>query len=145
MRVLTSTLVAAGILAGLIGAVVGYRAVTATPDQKPASLLEQVHQAAPAVKPRVRLLPCERGWTQRGKACVKVVTKVVNTGPVSPAGIATVPAPVVRAAATRPVHSSTGAHAQPTHEPTQPSWHESEPSDDGGATSGGGSQPAYDD
>lgn len=142
MRVLTSTLVAAGILAGLIGAVVGYRAVTAAPDQKPASLLERVHQATPAVQPRVQLLPCERGWTQRGKACVKVVTKVVYSGSASSA--AGVPAPVVRTtAASRPVHRSTAPHTEePSHTET-PQF--SEPSDTGDGPTGSGSQPAYDD
>lgn len=131
MRVLTTYLVAIGIVAGLVGAAVGYRAVTATPDQRPAAAQEQLPQAKPAPKPQVRLLPCERGWTQHGRACVRVVTKTVDAG--GSAGVGSVPPQVVQTrAVSRPVHRAQASEPQQTsgsgaQEPR-------EPSDDGGGS-----------
>lgn len=113
MRLITSWLIVAGVLAGIAAAVVGYRAVVVGTHLRPTTAPVAAPAAAPAPVLKIRLLPCESGWVQRGQACVRVRTRVV-VAPVSarPVYIASVPVQT---------QSSVRSTAKVSHHPARPS------------------------
>jgi len=72
MRVVASSLIAAGTVAGVAGAVLAYQSAASVADPRPAASV--VQKPAPA---QVRYLPCEPGTHLVSGACVRVERRVV--------------------------------------------------------------------
>lgn len=103
MRVFSSSLIAAGTVAGVVGAVLAYQSAASVAEQRPATA--SVARPAPV---QVKYLPCEPGSRLRHGTCVRVKHRIV---------VHEVPAPavaVVRAAAPQ------AARVQGAAEPARP-------------------------
>lgn len=113
MRVVTSSLVAAGVIAGIAVGVSAYQA--AAHPGPPHAKVAAPAAAEPTLEPAARWQPCEPRTHLVGGTCVRVVRRVVVH--IVPPATASVPASVTIAPRAVPVrhHSAGSGHKRPVN------------------------------
>lgn len=143
MRIVASSLVAAGTVAGIAGAVVAYQSASSVADQRPTA--SSVAPSPEPVPAQVRFLPCDPGTKLIKGVCVrvkhKVVVHVVPAAPQAVAAPAEAPRPAPRSArghsrddsrpATRPVRHETSDDSVDEADHASEDEHEVEHEDEG--------------